>query len=84
MRLIGMKAIHEHFKGLIGEDKIRIWIKYHDCPIGRIDPEKGKSTLIADSEQLDEWFTRFLLLQTYPDKVVDRILAGPKQTTKKK
>lgn len=83
-QLIGMKAIKEHFKGQIGENKIREWIKDYDFPAIKSSGDRG--LIMADSEAVDQWFICFTLKQSFSpiaaEMITERLTARPELPVK--
>lgn len=83
MKLIGWDEIEKHFKGLVKRDTIRRWMKDYEFPYVKTAGDRG--CVCVDSDAADEWYTRFTLRQTgLPEKVVDRLMEGPKTARKRR
>ncbi len=79
-KLIGMKAILDHFKGEVGEDKIRQWIKEYGFPAVSSTGKPG-GTLLSDSDAVDQWYISYVLKGIVPkgaaEMITDRIMTRP-------
>ncbi len=85
-KLIGMKAIIEHFSGQVSENTVRRWIQEYGLPVVRSDGDKG--LVMADSEAVDQWYLCFTLKQipSFPamaaEMMAEKIMSRPEPPVK--
>ncbi len=81
-KLIGMKAIIEHFKGEVKEAQIRTWIKEYEFPAVSSTGKPG-GTIMSDSDVVDQWYISYVLKGIVPkgaaEMITDRLMIRPER-----